>query len=352
MLVLASASPRRRELLMQAGFRFDVEPSRVEEALRPGEDAASFATRLAREKAAAVFERRRSVSRAEGGLLVLGADTVVVCDREICGKPQDPADAARMLRRLGGRTHGVITGLALISSAKPEPNGMDRNIEIASAVTYVTMRTLSEAEIDKIRDIRVREIVLERFQACGRDMKRFRESLSRDPLTVAPRGGGNGHRQANPIRKVRLLKLDQTIQPIRNGTAYVKPGSTHHICIFELPGSTPERPKRTMVAVTMLEAARRAKVGEPIIQRVDPDNPHAKFLFSLSWGEMVEGAIRSRDDLYCFRTAASTQGQIYFVSHLDARPSSSATKFATKASTMPARKVHVDCLGTRRRASD
>lgn len=147
MLVLASASPRRRELLMQAGFRFDVEPSRVEEALRPGEDAASFATRLAREKAAAVFERRRSVSRAEGGLLVLGADTVVVCDREICGKPQDPADAVRMLRRLGGRTHGVITGLALISSAKPEPSGMDRNIEIASAVTYVTMRTLSEAEI-------------------------------------------------------------------------------------------------------------------------------------------------------------------------------------------------------------
>ncbi|MGC8643739.1 MAG: hypothetical protein ACP5XB_28095, partial [Isosphaeraceae bacterium] len=182
------------------------------------------------------------------------------------------------------------------------------------------------------------------------DMKRFRESLGSEPLTVAPRGG-NGARQANPIRKVRLLKRDQTIQPIRKGTAYVKPGSIHHICIFELPGSTPERPKRTMVAVTMLEAARRAKAGEPIIRRDHPDNPQAKFLLSLSWGEMVEGAIRGREDLYCFRTAASTQGQVYFVSHLDARPSSDA-RIETRASTMPVQKVHVDCLGTRRRAND
>ena len=106
-LVLASASPRRAEILAALGIPFEVEPSRVEETLRPGEDAVSAASRLAREKA-------RGVARP-GGAPVLGADTLVFLGSAILGKPSDEIDARRMLSLLSGRTHSVVTGVALLS---------------------------------------------------------------------------------------------------------------------------------------------------------------------------------------------------------------------------------------------
>jgi septum formation protein len=139
MLVLASASPRRSELLTQAGFEFRVIPSWVPEELQAGEDAISFATRLAREKAQAVFEAQSELDVAENPLLVLGADTIVVVDGEILGKPPDAAGAASMLAKLSGRTHQVITGVALVSRA---------GMESAAEVTLVRMRTLSTEEIE------------------------------------------------------------------------------------------------------------------------------------------------------------------------------------------------------------
>ena len=114
-LILASASPRRRELLAQAGYRFEVQASSVPESRRPGEDAIRFATRLAREKAEEVFARRQA-EKVEPAM-VLGADTVVVCDGEVMGKPSDAADAARMLLLLSGRTHHVVTGVAVVWGA-------------------------------------------------------------------------------------------------------------------------------------------------------------------------------------------------------------------------------------------
>ncbi len=140
MLILASASPRRRELLTQAGFSFHVESIPVKEDPRPHEDPIHLVKRLAREKAEAVFNVHQK-SHAPSGtdpLLVLGADTVVVCDHEILNKPIDDADAARMLRLLAGRTHQVITGVCLIS-----PLG----VEVAAETTRVTMLTLSDEEI-------------------------------------------------------------------------------------------------------------------------------------------------------------------------------------------------------------
>ena len=134
-IILASASPRRRELLAQAGYRFAVEPSSVAESRRPGEDAIRFATRLAREKAEDVFARRPASSTA----LVLGADTVVVCDGEVMGKPVDAADAARMLSLLSGRTHHVVTGVAVVWGSGAT--------EVAAEVTQVTMRTLAPQEV-------------------------------------------------------------------------------------------------------------------------------------------------------------------------------------------------------------
>jgi septum formation protein len=135
-LILASGSPRRRELLTQAGYRFAVQPSSIPESLRPGEDAIRFATRLAREKAEAVFARHPP---SAAPAMVLGADTVVVCDEEVMGKPADAADAQRMLLLLSGRTHQVVTGVAVVW-------GPD-SAEVAAEMTQVTMCTLSPQEV-------------------------------------------------------------------------------------------------------------------------------------------------------------------------------------------------------------
>jgi septum formation protein len=135
-LILASASPRRRDLLAQAGYRFEVQASSVPESRKPEEDAIRFATRLAREKAEEVFARRQASAEPR---LVLGADTVVVCDGEVLGKPTDAADAARMLLLLSGRTHHVVTGVAVVWGPKAA--------EVAAEVTQVTMRTLSPEDV-------------------------------------------------------------------------------------------------------------------------------------------------------------------------------------------------------------
>jgi septum formation protein len=137
MLVLASASPRRKELLIQAGYEFKVIPANVPEERRPGEDPTAFVTRLAQKKAQSVFDQLDSHASRDR-LLVLGADTIVVIPEGILGKPRDSADATRMLRLLSGRTHQVVTGVCLISKAKTE---------VAAEATSVTMREISEKEI-------------------------------------------------------------------------------------------------------------------------------------------------------------------------------------------------------------
>jgi septum formation protein len=105
MLVLASRSPRRADLLAAAGFEFRVEAADIDETPRPGEDAAQYALRLATAKAAAVTVSDNDV--------VLAADTVVVLAGEIMGKPKHAADASRMLAALSGRRHDVITAICL-----------------------------------------------------------------------------------------------------------------------------------------------------------------------------------------------------------------------------------------------
>jgi septum formation protein len=142
MLVLASASPRRRELLTQAGYSFEVHPADIPEAPYPNEDPIAYVTRLAREKAEAVFaeiaKASASDTRASAAPQVLGADTTVTLDSHILGKPSDPADAARMLRLLSGRIHRVITGIALVTA---------NSTEVAAEVTSVHFLTLSDQEI-------------------------------------------------------------------------------------------------------------------------------------------------------------------------------------------------------------
>lgn len=112
MLILASSSPRRRELLAQAGLTFTVEPAHVSEDLQPGEAASSYVQRLAIEKAQAVWNAHHSQDTTGDPLIVIGADTTVLCNHEILGKPANQSDARRMLELLSGRTHQVLTGVA------------------------------------------------------------------------------------------------------------------------------------------------------------------------------------------------------------------------------------------------
>lgn len=129
-LVLASQSPRRREMLTALGFELELRPADVDESVRPGERASEYALRLAREKA-------RAVGSAD--VPILAADTAVVLDGEILGKPVDDADARRMLRALSGRAHEVVSAVCV-------RNG---DMEFADAVaSTVTLAPLSDAFID------------------------------------------------------------------------------------------------------------------------------------------------------------------------------------------------------------
>ncbi len=138
MLILASASPRRRELLAQAALTFTAESADLNEDRLPDEAAAAYVQRLAMEKAQTIWTRHREEDSADDPLLVLGADTAVVSDEHVLGKPVNAADARRMLQLLSGRTHAVLTGLAAVTR-----RGATTDVEI----TQVTFDMLKDAEI-------------------------------------------------------------------------------------------------------------------------------------------------------------------------------------------------------------
>jgi len=140
MLVLASASPRRQDLLRSAGISFVIQPADVDETPLAKESARDCAERLAREKALAVWLKRTHD-------VVLGADTVVVVDETILGKPSDADDAARMLRMLSGRVHQVLTGVCLVRGVSGRPGNDSPEVRTASETTLVTMGKMTDQEI-------------------------------------------------------------------------------------------------------------------------------------------------------------------------------------------------------------
>lgn len=140
MLILASASPRRHELLTQAGLTFKVEAANLNEDLLPNEAAAAYVQRLAEEKAQAIWNAHKASDIVDDPLVVLGADTCVVVEGQILGKPVDSADARRMLELLSGRTHAVLTGIAAITAKKTV-----RDLDI----TQVTFNVITDSEIGR-----------------------------------------------------------------------------------------------------------------------------------------------------------------------------------------------------------
>lgn len=132
-IILASNSPRRRDLLRQIGLEFASDPADVDESVLPDETPEGYAIRVAREKALTAARRNRAG-------VVIAADTIVVLDGAILGKPRDAEDAERMLRMLSGKVHRVITGLAVMDAAS------GRVLERA-ANTAVRFRNLGDREI-------------------------------------------------------------------------------------------------------------------------------------------------------------------------------------------------------------
>src|SRR5215470_16882109 len=137
MLILASTSPRRQELLRNAGIPFEIGTPRIQEARKNGERAENYVVRLAQEKAEDAAQQL-----VENKIVVLGADTTVVVDEEILEKPRNPADAVRMLRQLSGRSHEVITGVCLLV----RDSSANQNFT-AIETTSVNFRELNEQEI-------------------------------------------------------------------------------------------------------------------------------------------------------------------------------------------------------------
>jgi CRISPR-associated endonuclease Csn1 len=240
----------------------------------------------------------------------------------------------RVRRKVGGKLHEETN----YGPVRDERGG----VIAGKFVLRKPVEGLTANEIESIRDPVIRKIVAEAARA---DM----------PLT-----GLKMPSSVIPIKRVRLIKMDKTIQPIRLKQAeaagdptqivYVKPGSTHHLCIFELTENGQSR--RDAVFVPMIEAARRIRDGEAIIHRAHPQRSDAKFLLSLSAGEMVLANWKGEQRLLVFRTAASTQGQIYFAEHSDARRSGNYRKYVCNCNTIDARKVTVDPLGRIRWAND
>ena len=139
-MILASQSPRRIELMREAGYDVTVIPADIDEAARPGEEPFELVERLARTKAAAV-----AATHGEPGELVVAADTIVTLDGEILGKPHDATDARRMLRELSGRTHQVATGVCVAHAGTAESSDA---VQSFVEVTDVTFYELTDDEID------------------------------------------------------------------------------------------------------------------------------------------------------------------------------------------------------------
>ncbi|MEZ5137214.1 MAG: Maf family protein [Acidimicrobiales bacterium] len=139
LLVLASASPRRHQLLGELGIAFEVRPADVDESPRPGEAAEVLVRRLAIDKAEAGL-----AAAPERPIVVLAADTLVAVDGEVLGKPVDEADAARMLRRLSGTRHQVMTGVAVASA---DASGTATSLAVEVVTTHVHMAPWTDEEI-------------------------------------------------------------------------------------------------------------------------------------------------------------------------------------------------------------
>ncbi len=211
------------------------------------------------------------------------------------------------------------------------------------------LTALTPSMIEVIRDPVVRKKVIDHLRKHGVEIGRKKVKISpdvwKDPLWMNEEKGIR-------INKVRIVKRDQTIESIREGTAYVKPGNTHHFCLFEYVDKKGKK-KITSVFVTMIEAMGRVRKKESVIQRAHPEFPEAKFLFSLSSNEMLRIEHKDKTELYQYITAASTSKQMWFKHHCaGGKAASKIGEISKMPGSLIAKKVTVDPIGQIRWAND
>lgn len=240
--------------------------------------------------------------------------------------------------------------------ANPGPRGHAKNW-VEQEGTFVRTKKLIEltlAEVLKIRDPQVRELVCNRLRQHGIDPEskgKIPPSVWTEPLYMTGKRGPEKSPNAPVIKKVRITKKDQTICPIRDGKAWVKPGKIHHVVIFETIGKKGKL-ARAYEFVSLLEATQRVRERKPVISRIHPKKPDAKFLFSLSVGEAVQATIKNQENIFVYRKSTSTESRLYFVAHNDARPASLDPYVEANSNDQIRKKVFIDILGRIRDASD
>lgn len=229
------------------------------------------------------------------------------------------------------------------------------------------LEALTPAMVPNIRDDAIRALVEARLKKFGVAIGRKRKGASEDD------GGGASKIPAEAwkdpllmasgvrVRKVRIIKTYDAMKSIRGGSAWVEPGNTHHICIFEWENGNGET-LREAIFCNMLEATRRRSEREPIIQQCHPDKPNARFVMSIGANELFQITREGKSCLYRFETSASTVGRMWFRVHTYAGPSTvrdeqtgrkaRPMQISETANTLDARKVTVDRLGRIRWAND
>jgi hypothetical protein len=212
------------------------------------------------------------------------------------------------------------------------------------------IQSLTCSLVPDIRDPVVREKVIERLRLFGIEPGRGKDTKIpaeawKEPLWM-------NETLRIPIQKVRLIRREKTVQPIRSGKAFVKPGNTHHLCIFEIV-ERDGKSRKDVVFVTMIEALRRVRERESLIQKTHPEFPDAKLLMTLSGNEMVLLDHGGKSEIYRFETAASTSRQMWFKHHAaGGKASQKIGQVSKMPGTFSGQKVTIDPIGRIRRAGD
>lgn len=233
---------------------------------------------------------------------------------------------------------------------------------------YVIRKPLEELtlnEISHIRDSRIRQLITKRVKNKGYEVGRGKKipnktwkEIIAEPLYVTPKTGKQSN-LATPVKKVRVLKNDQTFRPIRGDKTFVKPGSIHHACLFELEQK--QKKLTTITFCSLIEAAerkrenQRQKVQHSVINKQHPQHPEAKFLMSLCKGDSLLAKINGTEKLVVVRKFQSSKDQpkITVVDVADARPASTRKDFTRTPNSLNAiQKVSIDPLGRIRKCND
>ncbi|MGD9647855.1 MAG: type II CRISPR RNA-guided endonuclease Cas9 [Pirellulales bacterium] len=208
------------------------------------------------------------------------------------------------------------------------------------------LTALTPSMVPQIRDTAIRELVLARLTQHGidpADAAKIPGEVWREPLRMA---------SGFEVKKVRLLKNERSIVPLRKDIAYVKPGDVHHVTIFEFEDTNGKK-KRVAEFVSLMEASQRIRDGKSLICRRHPDFPYAKFVMSLSSDECILIEHQAMTELYRFKTGASTSKQMWFQHHTaGGRGADKLMVISKKPATLSGRKVTVDLLGRVRWAND